>query len=145
MAKKSGTKNSECARGPDSGPDSPDLDSREQVACFVEHFYARLLADSRLAPIFLDVAAIDLDVHLSHIRNYWCKLLLGDNAYQRHTMNIHRMLHDKRGLQAQDFARWLQLFEQTVDESFAGPQAQRAKRVAATIAHNMSTALQVGQ
>jgi hemoglobin len=120
---------------------APDLNSREQIERFVDLFYQRLLADPVLAPIFVDVAAIDLAVHLPHIKDYWCKLLLGETAYQRHTMNIHRELHGKRALEAADFERWLAFFESTIDDHFAGERAERAKRVAATIAANMVKSL----
>lgn len=115
----------------------PDLDSRERIEFFVDRFYERMLADEHLAPIFVDVAEIDLAVHLPHIKDYWCKLLLGDNKYRRHTMDIHRQLHSKRTLQARDFQRWLSFFTATVDAYFAGERAERAKRVAAAIAANM--------
>ena len=94
-----------------------------------------------LAPVFLDVARVDLAVHLPHIKDYWSKLLLGEQGYRRHTMNIHRQLHSRQALGEAEFKRWLTLFQTTVDESFAGPAAERAKRVAATIAANMSQAL----
>ena len=121
----------------------PDLDSREQIERLVDSFYERLLSDERLAPIFVDIAAIDLAVHLPHIKDYWCKLLLGEKGYQRHTMNIHRQLHGKQRLQPEDFERWLGLFVATVDEGFAGERAERAKQVAAAIAANMENSLPV--
>jgi hemoglobin len=119
----------------------PDLDSREKVEAFVDAFYARILVDEELAPIFLQVAAVDLDVHLPHIKDYWCKLLLGDEAYRRHTMNIHRQLHGKQELQPANFERWLELFVDTLDTHFKGEKTDRARRVARTIAGNMQTAL----
>lgn len=122
----------------------PDLDSRENIEAFVDRFYERMLVDPRLAPIFIDVAEIELDVHLPHIKDYWCKLLLGEQGYQRHTMNIHRRLHGKRSLGSDDFARWLALFNRTVDDYFAGERAERAKRVAAAIAANMEKGLPGG-
>ncbi len=121
----------------------PDLDSRQNIELFVDQFYQKILADPHLAPIFLDTAGIDLDVHLPHIKNYWCKLLLGEKRYTRHTMNIHRQLHSRRALQAQDFQLWLALFVATVDEFYLGERAERAKKVAKTIAKNMETALMV--
>ena len=121
--------------------DKPDLASRADIERFVELFYARLLGDEQLAPIFLDVAAIDLDVHLPHIKDYWCKLLLGDITYRRHTMAIHRRLHARQPLTAGDFERWLSCFCLTMDEHFAGPQAERAKRLARAIAGNMRKTL----
>ncbi|MBN7796150.1 group III truncated hemoglobin [Parahaliea mediterranea] len=119
----------------------PDLDSREHIEAFVDHFYRRMLGDEQLAPIFIDVARIELDVHLPHIKDYWCKLLLGDTAYNRHTMNIHRQLHRKRALVPEDFQRWLALFTATVDDYYAGEKAERAKRVATSIAGNMQHSL----
>lgn len=123
----------------------PDLDSQQHIDEFVDRFYARLLRDERLAPIFLDVAKVDLQVHLPHIKSYWAKLLLGSTDYQRHTMNIHRKLNAKRELTAEDFSRWLELFQSTVDDGWAGPLAARAKRLAVTIANNMQVALKTGQ
>ncbi len=119
----------------------PDLDSRAAVDRFVDAFYERMLADPALAPIFLDVAGVDLAVHLPHIKDYWSKLLLGERKYQRHTMNIHRAVHGKQALQPEDFQRWLAHFVGTVNEQFAGPGAERAKRIATTIAANMEKAL----
>ena len=87
------------------------------------------------------MAEVDLAVHLPHIKDYWCKLLLGDKSYQRHTMNIHRQLHGKRALHPRDFQRWLDLFVTTVDEGYAGERAERAKLIAKTIAKNMQKAL----
>ena len=118
-----------------------DMDSRAQVEHFVDLFYARMLEDDILASTFIEVAGIDLSVHLPHIKDYWCKLLLGERAYKRHTMNIHRALHGKRELRPADFERWLQFFCGTVDDHFVGEKAERAKRVASSIAANMQDSL----
>ena len=119
----------------------PDLDNKQHIRDFIEAFYGRILADPSLAPIFLDVAEIELDKHLPVMRSYWEKLLLGDSDYNRHTMNIHRALNSKRTLHAEDFDRWLALFCLTADESYGGPRTERAKRVATAIATNMQRSL----
>ena len=124
-----------------AGEKRPDLDSRQNIEFFVDRFYEGLLADEQLAPIFVDVAEIDMTVHLPHIKDYWCKLLLGEKGYQRHTMNIHRQLHTKRALRPRDFQRWLVFFVSTVDGHFAGERSERAKQVAAAIAANMEQSL----
>ena len=121
--------------------DKPDMNSRETVELFVDLFYDSLLNDEQLGPIFIDIAAVDLSVHLPHIKDYWCKLLLGEKGYQRHTMNIHRELHGKRPLEPGDFQRWLRFFTAAVDENFAGEYADRAKQVATSIASNMKGSL----
>lgn len=119
----------------------PDLDSPERIRSFVEAFYAKLLKDEQLAPIFIDVANIDIEKHLPLICSYWEKLLLGDSDYRRHTMNIHRAVHSKRPFTAADFDRWLEFFQSTVDEHFQGERAEKAKRTAAYIASNMHKSL----
>lgn len=118
-----------------------DMDSPEAIREFVEAFYDKLLKDPRLAPIFVDVAEIDIREHFPRIQAYWEKLLLGSNDYQRHTMNIHRQLHDKQALEKADFQRWLDYFHQVADQHFAGPKTERAKLVASRIAANMEKAL----
>jgi len=122
-------------------PLRPDLTSASQIGHFVDRFYARLLQDPQLAPVFLDVAQIDLNTHLPLIKSYWCKLLLGEPGYQRHTMNIHRALHARRALEQADFERWLDIFVATVNEYYEGSQAERAKRIARLIAGNMQKGL----
>jgi truncated hemoglobin YjbI len=37
----------------------PDLDSPAHIRAFITAFYDRLLADPRIAPVFLEVAEID--------------------------------------------------------------------------------------
>ncbi len=120
---------------------SSDLKNREDIECFVESFYSDLLNDSELAPIFLQVAEVDLKKHLPLIADYWEKLLLGGSAYNRHTMNIHRAVNAKRLLTEQDYQHWLEYFIANMDKLYAGPNAERAKQIATTIAANMKKSL----
>ena len=119
----------------------PDLSSPSHIELFIDQFYARLLRDPQLAPIFLDVAQIDLNTHLPLIKSYWRKLLFGEPGYQRHTINIHRALHSRRALRQADFQRWLDTFIATVDEYYEGPQAEKTKRIAQSITVNMQKSL----
>jgi hemoglobin len=119
----------------------PDLDSRENIKIFIELFYEKVLVDKLLAHIFTDVAGIDVNIHIPIIRTYWEKLLLGDDAYKRHTMNIHRDIHAKFPLTKVEFDRWLSLFIETAREHFAGEKTERAIQVASAIASNMDISL----
>lgn len=123
---------------------SRDLDNGAAVDAFVDAFYARMLRDPRLAPIFFAVAKIDLSIHLPRIKGYWRKMLLGDrSAYDGHMMARHRSLDARRRLVAEDYERWLSLFEQTLDSGFAGPGAERARELGRRIAGNMRRNLSV--
>jgi hemoglobin len=114
-----------------------DLDSAEAIGRFVDAFYARVLADPLLAPLFLEVAGIDLAAHLPRIKAYWAKMLHGDRAYRRHMMARHRAVDARHPFQAVHYRRWLELFEVTLAEEARGPFADRAKTLARRIAGNM--------
>lgn len=114
-----------------------DLDAPERIDQFVDAFYARILRDPQLAPLFLDVAGVDLDRHLPRIKAYWHKMLLGEPGYRRHMMRKHRELDARQRLTAADYARWLLLFEKTLDSAYRGPFTERARLLARRIAGNM--------
>jgi hemoglobin len=119
-----------------------DLDNPRAVGQFVRLFYGTLLRDPLLAPLFLEVARIDLERHLPRIQAYWRKLLLGEaGGYNRHTMAVHRQVHARERFTSAHFSRWLELFHAAVDGHFAGPKAERAKTLARTIARNMEQSL----
>ncbi len=120
-----------------------DIRTPADVHRMVETFYEQVLKDEVLGQIFLVDAGIRLEEHKPRIRAFWEKLLLGMPGYDRHTMNIHRALHAHRPLTQSDFARWVSLFQANVDRHFAGPKAERAKRLAANIASNMKNLLGV--
>ena len=114
-----------------------DLNTPASIDRFVDRFYARVLTDSLLAPLFLEVAGIDVEQHLPRIKAYWRKMLLGEPAYRRHMMQKHRDLDARSPLAPEHYARWLALFEATLDEHHAGPAADRARVLARRIAGNM--------
>ena len=120
----------------------PDLDSAENIKSFIDLFYQKVLADDLLATIFLDVALIDLAVHIPIICSYWEKLLLGDKQYQRHTMNIHRRLGAKTALKKRHFDRWLSLYICTAEENFSGLKTTQAKNIATNISDNMRRSIE---
>jgi len=114
-----------------------DLDCRENIDAMVHGFYRRLLNDLVMAPMFLDVAAIDLQQHLPIICQYWYKMLLGEREYRRHMMAKHRALDDKQSLTGEHHERWLQHFMNNLDGRFAGPYTDRARHIAFRVMDNL--------
>lgn len=122
----------------DAGPgDKPDLDSAANIERMVALFYQRLLGDPLLAPLFLEVARVDLDEHLPIIARYWNKMLLREPGYDRHMMAKHRALDDREPLTGAHHERWLSHFYATLDEHFHGPYSDRARRIAARVIDNL--------
>lgn len=116
---------------------APDLDTPRHIDAFVDRFYARVLDDPLLAPVFLDRAAVDLAVHLPRIKAYWRKMLLGEDVYRRHMMRKHRHLDTREPFLPEHYARWLTLFEDTLRKHHAGPLTERALLLARRVAVNM--------
>jgi len=115
----------------------PDLDCRENIDAMVHGFYRRLLDDPVMSPMFLDVAAINLQQHLPTICQYWYKMLLGERDYQRHMMAKHRALDDKQPLTGEHHERWLQHFMNNLEGRFAGPCTDRARHIAFRVMDNL--------
>jgi hemoglobin len=114
----------------------PDLDSREQIDTLLVAFYERALGDELLGPVFR-AARMDLATHLPRIAAFWEKTLLGAGSYEGRPMRIHRHLMETAGLRDEHFERWLQLWQGTIREGFAGPLAEQAVTDAVRIAEAM--------
>lgn len=114
-----------------------DLDEPRHIDAFVDRFYAQVLQDPLLAPVFIERAAVDLAQHLPRIKAYWRKMLLGEDVYHRHMMRKHRDLDDREPFLPEHYARWLALFEATLEKHHAGPVSERALALARRVAVNM--------
>jgi hemoglobin len=104
-----------------------DILTRTDVETLVNKFYNQVKIDELLAPTF---SHVDWPHHLPTMYDFWASLLLGDKSYTGNPMAKHFALQ----INQQHFTRWLELFEQTVDEYFEGFNATEAKKRARTIA-----------
>ena len=114
-----------------------DLANRDDVERLVVAFYETAFRDPLIGPIFTDVARMDLTAHLPIMGDFWETVLFRTGAYRRNALQVHVALHARHPLTAEHFARWLELWDGTVDALFAGPIAVRAKLQAARIAGSM--------
>ena len=111
-----------------------DIQSRDDILQIIEAFYKRLLADPVMAPIFLEVAKIDLEEHLPILVDFWDSILFFTATYQGNAMEPHLRLHDEYPFKKEHFRRWLAFFNLSVDEGFAGKKAALMKDRAKSIA-----------
>ena len=111
-----------------------DLQNSEDVKTLIDAFYLKVRVDDLIGFIFNDIAKVDWPKHLPRMYAFWEFLLLGGESYQGNPMEPHRALHEKVPLQKEFFDRWVALFTQTVDENFAGINAEEAKNKARLIA-----------
>ena len=118
-----------------------DLANRGDVEQLVVAFYETAFRDPLIGPIFTDVARRYLAAHLPIMCDFWETVLFRSGAYRRNALQVHVALHARHPLADEHFARWLELWDATVDSHFAGTVADRAKLQAARIAGSMQRRL----
>jgi hemoglobin len=126
-------------------PPTRDLDDLGEVAEMVRRFYGDVAQDDLLGPIFNTVARVDWSEHLPKLTDYWCRLLLGLPGYTGNPLRAHQLVHEKRAFTDQHFERWLDLFSETVDLGWTGPNAEKAKAFAVRVARAHGRQLSVAQ
>ncbi len=112
-----------------------DIETRADCAELVRAFYTKALDDAVIGFLFTDVAKLDLEHHLPRITSFWETVLLGARTYGGGAFRPHLELNLAVPLRRGHFERWLWLWQGTVDERFAGPVADEAKRHAARVAN----------
>lgn len=119
-----------------------DIQTREDLAQLLWAFYTKLLADPAISYIFTDVAKINLETHMPSLTDFWEQMLLERNGYRKNVMQIHLDLNAEEALTQEHFSIWLNHFNSTMDEMFAGEIAENAKTRALSIATVMQIKLQ---
>jgi hemoglobin len=104
-----------------------DILQRKDIELLVNKFYEKVNSDDLLSPIF---SHVDWPTHLPIMYNFWSSMLLGDQTYKGNPLLKHMPLP----IEPKHFARWLELFHETVDENFNGEKADEAKMRARSIA-----------
>ena len=116
-----------------------DIQTEEDVERLVHTFYGYVQKNERLDFIFGDVAKVDWGVHLPNMVDFWSNLLFRTGRYKGRPFRHHLPLP----IEKNDFFIWLNLFNHTVDELFAGEKAQYAKEMASKIAASFSIRLEM--
>ncbi len=78
-----------------------------------------------------------LESHLPVMCDFWETVLFRTGLYRGNALVVHRRLDLRHPLYAKHFARWLAIWEATVDDMYDGPAADRAKLQAGRIARAM--------
>lgn len=120
-----------------------DLDNPAAIHRMVQLFYASLLDDPVMEPVFMQVAGVHLAEHLPMIEGYWCKMLLGKDTYHRNMVYRHERVHDKFPLSREHFELWFDHFNHTLDHYFEGPYTEKARKLARRILRNLARWLAV--
>jgi hemoglobin len=108
-------------------PPSRDLRDVEDVALLVRRFYQAVIPDPLLGPIF-HAMAVDWSIHIPKLVDFWAGRLLGEPGYLGNPVGAHQPVLDRCPFGSPELARWLELWEETIDELFVGEVADTAKQ-----------------
>lgn len=115
-------------------PARRDIDGPAAVSEMVRRFYREVAQDDVLGPMFNDVARVDWAEHIPKLTAFWSRALFAEPGYDGNPFRAHQLIHDRRPFTDEHFDRWLDLFFETVDSGWAGPNAERAKAFAGKVA-----------
>lgn len=108
-----------------------DIENDSDVKLMVDCFYQKVNEDPILSPIFNGFAKVNWDVHLPNMYAFWNNILFSTGEYNGRPFPKHIPLP----IDETHFERWLQLFNQNLDELFTGPMAEKARFRAKNIAY----------
>jgi hemoglobin len=116
----------------------PDIETREDIDKLVHRFYEHLLQESKLAHFFTDFIEISWDTHFPRIVDFWEQVIFNTGSYSGNPMQIHKHVHQMSPITPAHLDEWVKWFQGTVDEMYAGNNAELAKQRAYSIAQVMA-------
>ncbi|HRA60694.1 MAG TPA: group III truncated hemoglobin [Bacteroidia bacterium] len=111
-----------------------DIKDRRDIELLINTFYEKVKVDSFIGFFFTDVVKVNWDKHLPVMYDFWESVVFHTGIYDGNPMEKHIDLNKKSPMKMEHFQRWMQLFNETVDELFAGAKADVIKQRAISIA-----------
>jgi len=105
---------------------SRDLVPANDIGVIVRRFYRAVIPDPLLGPVF-ETFGVDWAQHIPKLERYWRHALLDEPGPTVNTIAAHAPVQRAIPFDRRHVDRWLELWEETVDELFVGPLAERAK------------------
>jgi hemoglobin len=109
---------------------SKEIITLEDIKKLVDTFYEKVREDELIGRIFNERIQNRWPQHLEKMYTFWQTVLLGEHTYFGSPFPPHANLP----ISHKHFERWMQLFNQTLDELFTGEKAEEAKWRAAKMA-----------
>ena len=119
--------------------------SKENLNKLVIKFYAKVVKDDLIGPIFIDILGKDLkgekwQAHIQLLTNFWAAIALGESEYNSSPFAPHIEFADRLSIKA--FERWLKLFFETLNTIYEPALAQqflaRSKNIAGNFIRNLN-------
>ncbi|KIC61709.1 group III truncated hemoglobin [Chryseobacterium taiwanense] len=121
------------------------LETREDIEQLVNSFYTKVIKDEKIASFFTDIAKVDWEQHLPKMYSFWESILFGQMTYKGNPMGAHFPVNEIKAMEQEHFERWLELWTQTIEENFAGENADLAIYKAQNIAKLMAFKMEIAR
>lgn len=103
-----------------------DIEDKNDIDNLVNAFYTKVVDDDTIGYIFKNVPHFSFVTHIPIMITFWETLLFGVISYKGNPMMKHIELNKTMPLKGAHFVRWLELWEETVNENFFGKNASLA-------------------
>ena len=121
------------------------LESREDIELLVNSFYAKVVKDETIGFFFKDIVKVDWDKHLPKMYSFWETILFGQMSYKGNPMAVHFPINHMEAMEKHHFAKWLELWKQTIEENFTGQNASMAITKSENIANLMAYKMEMAR
>jgi hemoglobin len=109
--------------------------TQAQIERLVQAFYADVIDDDLLGPVFRPVVGEHWPAHLSRMVEFWCTVLLRTRSFRGNVLKKHMDLLPR--IEPGHFARWLSLWNHHTAQIIAPDDAAELQTTAAGIARNL--------
>lgn len=108
-----------------------DITSRKDIEVLIDAFYDKIKVDDIIGFMF---SGVDWKRHLPTMYDFWDNVLFYTGNYTGNPMQKHQIAHQNHPMSISHFKRWLELFNETIEEKYSGPNCNTLKERANNIA-----------
>jgi hemoglobin len=119
-----------------------DIANIDHIVLLVNSFYDDVKKDETIGYIFHQIIGEDWSHHLPVMYQFWNTVLFGEAGYTGNPVRKHIELDKITPLKEEHFARWYELWIQTVDRLYDGQKAEKAKERAKAMLQLISMKIQ---
>ena len=120
-------------------PIKHDIQNKEDIKLMVDSFYDKVNNNTILSYVFNDFSKVNWDEHLPKMYGFWNTLIFAKKDYKGNPFASHINLP----VQKEHFDKWIELFDNNMDELFKGEIAEATKLRAKSIAQIFQSKLQI--
>ncbi len=111
-----------------------DISSRKDIELMVNSFYDKVKEDDTIGYFFNSIVKVEWEKHLPKMYDFWEGIVLGGTKYAGNPIQKHILIHQLETMEKKHFNRWIELFNENLNEHFEGLNTELARQRALSIA-----------